>query len=370
MARLTPATRIQEGRRRMCMADTIGAAARVRWAMPERCLSDARALGSVKVGPGHSRHGRAQACGRNRGSSGNRGRRRSADGRWRRARRPRRASRTARRLSPRGGSGSATGGSRRSGWVDRLATRLGVSVATLRSAPCRTSARPPPSADRHADLVGALAHRSRPQPGAGARRARGRSHAASPRPRRRSPTRSRASSGSTRRRSAPPSTRCRTPAVTAAACPAPAVSARRSPRSSASTSPGCATRSERSTAPARPPRRRAGHRDRAERRCRPGPRHPRPFRAGEQARREARRDAFAAALAHELGMPAPTSARRCRRCRGATSASTAPTTTHDPGGRRSPPDATRRPDHGFQPTAGSPRAARRRRQPRLSHVVA
>ena len=32
-------------------------------------------------------------------------------------------------------------------------------------------------------------------------------------------------------------------------------------------------------------------------------------------------------------------------------------------GRRSPPDATRRPDHGSRPTSGSPRVARRRRRP-------
>jgi hypothetical protein len=30
---------------------------------------------------------------------------------------------------------------------------------------------------------------------------------------------------------------------------------------------------------------------------------------------------------------------------------------------RSPPDATRRPDHGSRPTSGSPRGARRRRRP-------
>ena len=59
-------------------------------------------------------------------------------------------------VSPRGGSGSTTNGSRRSGWVDRLATRLGVSVATLRSA-LQDVREATPNADRHADLVSALA---------------------------------------------------------------------------------------------------------------------------------------------------------------------------------------------------------------------
>src|SRR5215217_7315163 len=58
-------------------------------------------------------------------------------------------------LSSRGGSGAA-GGSRRSGWVDRLATRLGVSAATLRSA-LQDVRDATPTADRHADLVSALA---------------------------------------------------------------------------------------------------------------------------------------------------------------------------------------------------------------------
>ena len=49
-----------------------------------------------------------------------------------------------------------TGGSRRSGWVDRLATRLDVSVATLRSA-LQDVREATPSADRHADLISALA---------------------------------------------------------------------------------------------------------------------------------------------------------------------------------------------------------------------
>jgi hypothetical protein len=58
-------------------------------------------------------------------------------------------------LSSRGGT-STTGGSRRSGWVDRLAMRLDVSVTTLRSA-LQDVREATPTADRHADLISALA---------------------------------------------------------------------------------------------------------------------------------------------------------------------------------------------------------------------
>src|SRR3954447_23067179 len=57
-------------------------------------------------------------------------------------------------LSSRGAS--STGGSRRSGWVDRLDTRTDVRVATPRSA-LQGACAATPSADRHADLISALA---------------------------------------------------------------------------------------------------------------------------------------------------------------------------------------------------------------------
>ncbi len=78
--------------------------------------------------------------------------------RWRRAApgRDRRAERLARQgaeLARRHGRRRRT---RRSGWVDRLATRLDVSVTTLRSA-LQDVREATPAADRHADLVSALA---------------------------------------------------------------------------------------------------------------------------------------------------------------------------------------------------------------------
>ena len=93
--------------------------------------------------------------------------------------------------------------------------------------------------------------------------------------------------------------------MTAAACPAPVDSARRSPRSSASTSTRLRDALRAVDGPKRARRGDAQgiatalNVDVAQVRAILDA-----FRAEEAARRAARRDAFAASLAHELGMPA------------------------------------------------------------------